>query len=220
MGEAKRRKTALGPDYGKPSGIGDYVGVARGDKNPFGPFDESAAVAFSDGQAPQFFVTFDGMTRDEEMGGRQDTLKIGLVPYGDHTAFFLLSAARLSNGWLDMPFSLGLVPEDERTFPEVGPDQGLMATLWLTEKRDNTLRGIRGVTMSPSFSSEVLKEVERQRANLVSFSPAAHRAEIEKAYRECPRPTDLATKATTIETAGSNAAFRAARNDPSTGPTV
>lgn len=220
MGEAKRRKKALGPDYGKRSRIEEYMGVTRGQKCPFGPFGEGAAVAFGDGKAPQFFVTLDGMTRNEEMGGRQDTLKIGLVPYGDHTAFFMLSAERLSKGWLDTPFSLGAVPEDKRIFPEVTSDQGFLSTLWLVEKRDNTVRGIRGFTMSPAFSSEVLKEVERQRANLVLFSPAAHQAEVEKAYRECPSPTDLMTKATTLETAGSEAAFRAARNDPSAIPTV
>lgn len=220
MGEAKRRKQALGPDYGKPSGVEEYVGVTRGDKCPFGPFGEGAAVAFGDGKPPQFFVTLDGMTRNEEMGGRQDTLKVGLVPYGDHTAFFLLSADRLSKGWLDTPFSLGAIPEDKRTFPEVSSDHGFMSTLWLIEKRDNTVRGIRGFTMSPGLSAEVLKEVERQRSNLVSFSPAAHRAEVEKAYRECPSLTDLATKATKVETAGSDSAFRAARDDPSPVPTV
>ena len=72
----------------------------------------------------------------------------------------------------------------------------------LVEAGSMAVRALRVVTVSSSWSAKLEELVAGQQAALGEFSPRAHDAEIEAAYRRWPTARAMARSAAAIEVAG------------------
>ena len=206
MGEAKRRKQSGGGETGS---MESQLGlIAVGGKFPYGPLEEGVSIVFGGGNAPVFVASLSDLAESEIRGARRDRIRVGFLPYGEHTCFFMLSIPSLSDAWMDAPFALGRVSPEHREFPEIESERhGYFCTLCLVERSDEVVKALRGFTVSPDVTRAVASEIERQRAGLDRYSEAAHAEEVRWAYQEMPHPNDMAKRAEVVETAGSKAVF-------------
>jgi len=194
------------PD-GSPDG-GRFTQLAVGKPSPFPALpEESFQVAFGATQAPIFLLGMRRPTANEVKGVRKDSLDVGLLPYGKHSAFVLLRGERITSDWMDAPFSVTALPPEQRGLPEREPHQGYLAQLILIDTRDNRVRAMRGISLSPSFCQAFQDEIARQSTYTADFSEPAYTSELRGAYAQLPRGSDMARRATIRERAGHSGVF-------------
>jgi hypothetical protein len=134
-------------------------------------------------------------------------LKLALVPDGRHTMFWLMDLPGVTEGWADMPFSRGLLPPGLRPNIPRTPKQGYLCTLVLLDADTRIVHALRMFSVSPKFSETFDQLCTEQLARLETFSPEAHDAEIQAAYRKWPRADAMLKHAVIVETAGIKETF-------------
>jgi len=101
--------------------------------------------------------------------------------------------------WSDAPFTIHLVPEEERVIP--GPKHGQHALLQvvLVDAATGIIKTLRAVTFSPEFTTALEGAIREQAKR--PWDQAAHDMAIQRAYAKYPQSKDMARAATT-RTAG------------------
>ena len=127
-------------------------------------------------------------------------IRIGLVPAGEHTVFFILRCGTLP--WADMPFALGRLP-DRRNVPVArSPTAGFFIHMELVDLTSHIVCAMHSFTVTPQFSEVLEDQISKQRANLANFSEEKYDAEIAAFYRRYPHQNDMPVGAIVFETAG------------------
>lgn len=130
------------------------------------------------------------------------SVRFGLLPAGDHTMFLLCAIEGLTEGWVDAPYALGIVPPDLRRFEFTDPDKGLVVTVMLVCARTGILHGIRALTVTPKFTDALDAVIAGQRMRLGGFTRGRHTAEVQTAYVKWASPAAMIEEAIVVETGG------------------
>jgi hypothetical protein len=134
-------------------------------------------------------------------------LKLALVPAGKHTMFMLMDLPGLTQGWADAPFSRGLLPPGLQELIPRTERQGYLCSLVLLDTDTRIVHALRVFSVSPKFSETFDQLCRDQLANIDTFSPDAHDAEIQAAYRKWPKADAMVKHALVVETAGVKETF-------------
>lgn len=105
--------------------------------------------------------------------------------------------------WSDAPYSIHLVPEEERALP--GPAlasgaqtaQHALLNVVLVEATNGIVRGLRAITFSPRLTTALHLAIRDQLA--APWSAAAYDAALADAYRRHPTTRSLVDAATVID---------------------
>lgn len=155
-----------------------------------------------DFNGPRLDLCFRKPTAREIRGAQSGRVRLGIVPAGRHTAFFLYDVEYATTGWADASYALGLLTPEERELPKRASNEGWLMTLLMVDADTGIVHSLRQLTMTPAFSDRLDGIVEAQRAALPDFTPQAHFAEIDAAYRRWPKPSDMVEFSVATERAG------------------
>lgn len=151
---------------------------------------------------PDYFGIIAGYTHptlSEITAHQRGPVDIGLAPGGDHTLFFIM---RVGNVWCDMPYALGILPEDQRNvLPDRRLDWGYLLHMELVDRASNMVVAMRAFTVTPTFSALLGQQIDRLRDNLPQFTKDKHLAEVAAFYRRFDQ-SSLPQAALIIEQAG------------------
>lgn len=102
-------------------------------------------------------------TASEILAVRREPAEFALAVHED-VIFFLATFG--PNHWEDSPFSIHLVPEEQRTLPptELTPETRVLLPVTLVDASNGIVRAMRQLTLSPAFTAKLYERLRAQAA--------------------------------------------------------
>ena len=142
----------------------------------------------------EVLVSFSGLSDAEVAAWRTSPLEVGLATHEELVV--VLVRCEGSNGWMDAPFDIRLLPDTERTPPSIGQT----AVNWfLVEAETGVIRAISYATLTRTFMGELSSRLEAQ---LRAPFDQARYGRLVDAYQARFQPEALARRAWVVEQVG------------------
>lgn len=143
---------------------------------------------------------FTGVSVQEAVALRDAEIKVGLFKYKD-IIFVLTTIPGLSDGWIDMPFSMAIERKENQGLPQRDPGTALLMNFVLIDMPKKVIASLRAGTLSPVFwdvfEGMVAEQLEPERL----IGKADYFQQVQEAYGKWS-PGEMARRAVIMDTLG------------------
>lgn len=169
--------------------------------SPFGVQPEGVRCVLT-GLSAAFLLSYNRPRPSEIAALGRGAATVGLARHGA-TGFFLLRVVGATDGFVDLPFHLGITPTRMADVPVAETGARQLVSVVLQDERA-VVRALRAFTLSPEFSAllwALLREQVAERSGL-GWSPERHLAEVAAIRGRYPTADALARAALVLEKPG------------------
>lgn len=176
----------------RPSeGPNDTVSLIVGHKFPWLTFPAAERCEYNfRSNFHHLFIVFESPSVTEVAAVNQLPAEFALVEQGPILLFLFRFAGGIN--WSECPYTIHVVPEEDRTLPPVdlGEDDRALLHLYLVDARSGILKAMRAMTFSPEFT-RVLHEAIHRQYNTPWIGAEAYDRTLNELRLSYPRVEDL-----------------------------
>ncbi len=137
-------------------------------------------------------LMFDKLTHSDIRAIRNGACTFALVVEGE--IIFLLYEFGKACPWSDSPYTIHMVPENERTIPpELAPGEMALLTIILIGCEDGIIKAMRQISLGSYFSQKLYQAIQSQAQQ--PFNQAEYDSQLARTYRKYPTTQALLRQA-------------------------
>jgi hypothetical protein len=161
-------------------------------------WQEAVQFNIRDGQC-ELLMFFKNPSIYDVMAVKKAVCEFGVLKI-ENVIFFLYKFGTQID-WSDQPFSIHLVPENERELPELTSENSrLTLQIILTDAGTGKIKALRMVSLSPEFSTALLNLTKEQINE--PFDSQTYDRTVDRIYTTYPATTDLLKECFEFSTGG------------------